>query len=130
MQIEVTTRHGSISEDIREHLISKSEKLLTYFERLTSIQVTVDLDNSHAKNVEILLDAEHKHDFVANGTDDDVMVAFDRAFHKMEQQVKKYKGRIQDHRRDRPTGELVSPEEITDADQEGQTDQEESERRE
>ena len=110
VQIEVTVRHGSISDNIREHLVNKSEKFLTYFERVTSIQITVDVENPLSNKVEILLDAEHKHDFVANSQGEDILATFDRAFHKMEQQVKKYKGQIQDHRRDRPMSELVSPE--------------------
>lgn len=110
MQIEVTTRHGSISSDVRERLATKAEKLLTFFERVTSIQITVDTDNPLLKRVDIKLNAEHKHDFVANAEAEDVLSAFDRAYHKMEQQVKKYKERVQDHRRDRPMNELVSPE--------------------
>ena len=105
MQVAFTCRHGSVSDEIRDHLTRKSEKLLTYFERVTAIGVTVDFDSDHVK-VEILVDAEHKHNFVASETGDEVLATFDRAFHKMEQQVRKYKAKIQDHRRDRPAGEL------------------------
>lgn len=110
MQIEVTTRHGSISSDVRDRLATKAEKLLTFFERVTSIQITVDSDTPLVKRVDIRVNAEHKHDFIANAEAEDVLSAFDRAYHKMEQQVKKYKERVQDHRRDRPINELVSPE--------------------
>ena len=110
MQIEVTTRHGSVSDDVRQRLVQKAEKLLTFFERVMAIRVTVDFENSHVTRVELLVDAEHKHDFVANDEGDDVIATFDRAFHKMEQQIRKYKEQIQDHRRDRPMNELVSPE--------------------
>ncbi len=110
MQIEVTTRHGSISSDVRDRLTTKAEKLLTFFERVTSIQITVDSDTPLVKRVDIRVNAEHKHDFIANAEAEDVLSAFDRAYHKMEQQVKKYKERVQDHRRDRPINELVSPE--------------------
>lgn len=112
MQIEVTTRHGSISDETRDHLATKTEKLLTYFERVTSIRIMVDLEKPLAKSVEILVDTEHKHDFVATSAGEDVLGAFDRALHKMEQQIKKYKERIQDHRRDLPMNELVSSEEV------------------
>jgi putative sigma-54 modulation protein len=46
------------------------------------------------------LDAEHKHNFVAIDEGEDVPSTFDRALTKMEQQLKKYKAKIQDHRRD------------------------------
>ena len=105
MQVAVTCRHGSVSDAIRDHLSRKSEKLLTYFERVTAIGVTVDFETNHVK-VEILVDAEHKHNFVAHDTGEDVVATFDRAFHKMEQQVKRYKAKIQEHRRDRPLSQV------------------------
>jgi putative sigma-54 modulation protein len=114
VQIEVSTRHGSISEDVRRRLVQRAEKLLTYFERVTAIRVTVDFANDHITRVEILVDAEHKHDFVANDEGEEVVATFDRALQKMEQQIRKYKERIQDHRRDRPMNELVKPEPAVD----------------
>ena len=114
MQIEVTARHGTISDETRRHLASKAEKLLTYFERVTAISVTVDFVNSHLTRVEILVDAEHKHDFVAVDEGAEVVATFDSALHKMEQQIRKYKERIQDHRRDRPMNEVVKPDPVTE----------------
>lgn len=114
MQIEVTVRHGTVSEDTRRHLVQKAEKLLTYFERVTAIGVTVDFVNSHMTRVEILVDAEHKHDFVAVEEGAEVIGTFDGALHKMEQQIRKYKERIQDHRRDRPMNEVVKPDPVTE----------------
>jgi putative sigma-54 modulation protein len=102
VQIAITCRHGSIPDDIRETLARKSEKLLTYFERVTAIGVTVIFANEQVNGrirVEILLDAEHKHNFVATDDGDEVLSTFDRALSKMEQQLRKYKAKIQDHRR-------------------------------
>lgn len=109
MQIAITCRHGKIKDDVRDSITEKSQKLLTLFERVTAIQVTVDFEKERAL-VEILVDAEHKHNFVAQATEDQVMTAFDQALHKMEQQIRRYKEKIQDHRRDRPLGELGKPE--------------------
>lgn len=103
MQVAITCRHGSIPDDVRAYISHKSEKLLTYFERVTAIGVTVIFENERMKGrirVEILVDAEHKHNFVAIDEADDVPTTFDRALTKMEQQLKKYKAKIQDHRRD------------------------------
>jgi putative sigma-54 modulation protein len=109
VQVEITTRHGQLKDDVHALIEKKSEKLLTYFERVTAIQVTVDFDHDKVK-VEILVDAEHKHNFVASAEDDSVMPAFDKSLHKMEQQIRKYKEKLQDHRRDRPTSEVVRSE--------------------
>ena len=101
MQVKVSSRHGTVRPEAHEHITTKAEKLLTYFERVTEIEVTVDFENDKAK-VEILVDAEHKHDFVANAEGAEVTVVFDAALNKMEQQIRKYKEKLQDHRRDTP----------------------------
>jgi putative sigma-54 modulation protein len=106
VQIAITCRHGSLRDEVHDHLAKKCEKLLTYFERVTAIQVTVDFEKVRTR-VEIHLDAEHRSDFVSHDEGDDVVATFDSALHKMEQQIKKYKQKIQDHRRDVPMNELV-----------------------
>lgn len=101
MHVEITCRHGHVKDDVRAYMAEKVEKLLTYFERITAINVTVSFENSHAR-VEILVDAEHKHDFVAHDEDDQAQIAFDRALHKIEQQIHKYKEKVQNHHRHEP----------------------------
>ena len=110
MQVAITTRRGSLSEKTRQYIIEKSEKLLTYFERVTAIQVTVDFENGRTK-IELLVDAEHKHNFVAHHEGDDVPSTFDQTLHKMEQQIRRYKQKVQDHRRDVPLNKLGESEE-------------------
>jgi putative sigma-54 modulation protein len=103
VQVAITCRHGSVPDDVRDYITRKSEKLLQYFERVTAITVTVIFETERIKErirVEVLLDAEHKHNFVAIDEGEDVPSTFDRALTKMEQQLKKYKAKIQDHRRD------------------------------
>ena len=109
MQVAITSRHGNIRDEVQEYIARKAEKLLTYFERVTAIAVTVDFEGDRIE-VEILVDAEHRHNFVASDVGEDVTVTFDKALHKMEQQIRKYKEKIQDHRRDRPINEIVDGE--------------------
>ena len=99
MQIAITCRHGNIRDEMRDYINEKSQKLLTYFERLMAIEVTVDFNKDHIR-VEMLVDSEHKHNFVAHDLGEDVPGTFDSVLHKMEQQIRKYKSKIQDHRRD------------------------------
>ncbi len=99
MQVAITSRHGTLSPSAHDHISHKAEKLLTFFDRVTAINVTVDFSNDRI-NIEILVDAEHRHDLVARESGDNVIAVFDAALHKMEQQVRKYKEKIQDHRRD------------------------------
>ncbi|MDA0834375.1 MAG: ribosome-associated translation inhibitor RaiA [Planctomycetota bacterium] len=109
MQVAIACRHGSISADVQQYMTDKSQKLLTLFERITAIQVTVEFVD-HRVRVEILVDAEHKHNFVAHdegGEGEEATVSFDRTLHKMEQQIRKYKEKVQDHHRGRQPEEPV-----------------------
>jgi putative sigma-54 modulation protein len=113
VQVQIACRHGSLKPDVQEIVTRKSEKLLTYFERVTAITVTFDLNPDRVK-CEILVDAEHKHNFVAHEDGSDALTAFDLTLHKMEQQIKKYKEKVQDHRRDKPLGQLAKEAEPAD----------------
>jgi putative sigma-54 modulation protein len=105
VQVAITCKHGQLAPNQQQYMTRKSEKLLTYFERVTAINVTVSFEKGRVR-VEILVDAEHKHNFVAAEVGDDAVPTFDVTLHKMEQQIKKYKEKIQDHRRDLPLNEL------------------------
>ena len=72
MQIKIAARHGHLSDAQQQFIREKAEKLLHFFERITLIEVTVDL----------VLD-------------------------KLEAQLRRYKEKIQDHRRTPSTGEVA-----------------------
>jgi putative sigma-54 modulation protein len=99
VQINISTRHGNLSEASQAKLRSKVDKLHRYFERLTAIEVTVDLTNSELPRVDLNVSAEHKHDFVAHETADSLWGAVDAVIHKMEQQLRRYKERVQERHR-------------------------------
>lgn len=106
MQVKVSARHGHLGDDIQTQLREKGEKLLHFFNRLTMIEVTVDLhqERDGKRKVEIQATAEHDREFVARDEDEDVMTAFNRALAHVKQQIAHHKEKIQDHRRDPSTG--------------------------
>lgn len=106
MQIKLSVRHGQLSEEKQNHIRTKAEKLLHFFERLTMIEILVDLKKEEPL-VECLVQAEHKHDFVATERNLEVLAAVDAVLSKVEAQIRKYKEKIQDHRRTPPTGEVA-----------------------
>jgi putative sigma-54 modulation protein len=99
VQIEISTRHGGLDADRQRYLHDKAEKLLKYFGRLMAIEVAVD-HVKHAWEVEILVSAEHKHDFVAREAGSTPEAAMDACVHKIEQQLRRYKERVQHHKGD------------------------------
>jgi len=99
VQINISTRHGSVSDATREKIVEKVDKLTRYFERLTAIDVTVDLERRDEPSVDLRVSAEHKHDFVAEAQAGELLAALDLAIHKLEQQLRKYKQKIQERHR-------------------------------
>lgn len=99
MQVSISTRHGHLSEPTQEKIRAKAEKLGRFFDRLMSIEVTVDLKDAQKPSVDVNVSAEHKHDFVAHEQAENLLGALDACVQKIEQQLKKYKERVQDKHR-------------------------------
>jgi putative sigma-54 modulation protein len=98
VQIKVSARHGHLSDDHQREIRERAERLLHFFDRITRIDVTVDLGDKIRKKVEILVDAEHKHDFVARDEHEELIAAVDLAVDRIQHQIHRYKERIQDRR--------------------------------
>jgi len=99
VQVKVSTRHGHLSEASQQNISAKAEKLLRIFDRITAIELTVDLKDSSSPRVDAKLSTEHKHDFVAHDQSDELMVSVDTVLHKLEQQLRKYKEKVQQRHR-------------------------------
>jgi putative sigma-54 modulation protein len=99
VQIQISTRHAGLDAEQHRYLHEKAEKLLKYFGRLMMIEVAVD-HVKHAWEIEILVSAEHKHDFVARETGSTPETAMDACVHKIEQQLRRYKEKVQKHKGD------------------------------
>lgn len=98
VQIKISARHGHLSEEHQREIRQRAERLLHYFERITQIDVTVDLGDKIYKKVEIQVDAEHKHDFIARDQHEELMGAVELAVDRIQHQVHKYKEKIQERR--------------------------------
>ena len=99
MHIEISTRHGGLGPEQQLYLHEKAEKLQKYFGRLMSIEVAVD-HGKHGWEIEILVSAEHKHDFVAREGGSTPEAAMDLCVHKIEHQLRRYKEKVQHHKGD------------------------------
>ncbi len=99
MEIKISTRHGHVSDQTQAKIMSKLEKLTRFFERLSAIEVTIDLERRENPSVDLRVSAEHKHDFVATNRSDELMASIDKVVDKMEQQLRKYKQKVQNRHR-------------------------------
>ena len=99
MQVKISTRHGHLSEASQQNITAKAEKLLRIFDRITAIELTIDLKDSNSPRVDAQLSTEHKHDFVAHDQSDSLMGSLDATLHRLEQQLRKYKEKVQERHR-------------------------------
>ena len=118
MQVKISIRHGHLNESIQQQIHEKAEKLLHFFDRITYIEVTVDMKDPARREVEFHARAEHKHEFVAREGHAELMAAVELAYDKVVHQIHRYKEKIQDHRRDRPTGEVAGAPPLDDGGEE------------
>jgi putative sigma-54 modulation protein len=99
VQTNISVRHGHLSTSTQERITEKVEKLNRYFDRLTAIQVTVDLEHRENPTVELRVSVEHSDALVAADRSGDVMSSLDGALHKIEQQIRRHKDKRTDRRR-------------------------------
>lgn len=98
MQIKVSARHGHLSPASQSKIVKKVSRLQRYFNQLTALNVTVDLQKPDLPAVEIVASAEHFHDMVSHENSPQLWRSVDGAVQKLEQQLRKHKEKVRDHK--------------------------------
>ena len=98
VEIKVVAKNGELSPAIQETMKQKVSKLPRFFDRTTGIQIVADLQHSTSPKVEIIVSAEETNDFFASDTGNNVIAALDRVVNKIEQQLRKHKDKLTEHR--------------------------------
>lgn len=98
VQVNISARHGELSEATQNRIRDKVGKLPRYFDRLTAIDVTVDLKDKDSTMIELRVSAEHTPDFVAAETSESFSGALDQVVRKLEKQLRRHKDKLTGHR--------------------------------
>lgn len=98
MQINISARHGHLSPGTQERISGKVESIRRLFDKITSIQVVVDLEHRDEPSVELKILADHHDEFVATVRANSVLAALDGVIDKVEAQVRKFKDRLKEHK--------------------------------
>lgn len=98
MQINISTRHGDLSEAAKQKIIDKVEKLGKFVERVSRIDITVDLEKADEPSVDLIATTELKKEFQASYASGDLYGCIDQIIDKIQQQMKKFKEKLTDHR--------------------------------
>jgi len=97
LQIEVTARNASITNDMKEYAESKAERLIKYYDRVQSIRVVLDVEGVTSA-CEMIVKLEHMHDLVGTSKDQDMHAAIDQSVDRLERQLAELKDRIRNHK--------------------------------
>ena len=98
VQVNVSARHGHLKPEDQAIIVEKTEKVRRLFDRINAIEVTVDLEHLDKPTVEINVSAEHAPDFVASAQSQSILAALDLTIGKVEQQIRKHKEKVTDHK--------------------------------
>lgn len=99
MEIKISTRHGHVSEETQEKIASKLEKLVRLYDRLTAIEVTIELERRDLPSIDVRVSAQHRDDFVAASQSEDLLASTDDVVRKLEQQLRRHKEKVVDRHR-------------------------------
>jgi len=120
MRITFTARHFEASEQLREYVEKEVRKLQKFFNHIVDCEVILTNEKSTAI-VEINLNV-YNSQLTAKTKSEDFHKSVDMAVKKMERQLKRYKGKLRERFRRRPSagkvweraGEPSSEEEMED----------------
>jgi len=97
MQITITARHFDLTDAIRDHIESELERIERYFTHIISAHFVLKLEKDR-NCAEVILHVS-KNDFKTEAIEDNMYLAIDSAIEKAEKQIKKLKGKWDDHQK-------------------------------
>ena len=98
MQVRISTRHGQLSSETQTKIEAKLEKLLRFHDRITTADVTIDLQKTDEAKIEVRLSIERSQDMIAHAQGSRLLGALDGCVNKLEEQLRRRKEKIAGHR--------------------------------
>ncbi|MGQ0561688.1 MAG: ribosome hibernation-promoting factor, HPF/YfiA family [Gemmatimonadota bacterium] len=97
MQVNISARHCSVSQQIRLNAQARVRRLQKYEPRVHN--AVVEFDNDHGdKKVETRIFLAGSHSIVAHGTGDTFRSALDQSINRMARQLKRRRERVRNHK--------------------------------
>jgi len=95
--VTVAARHMEVSEALKKYAEQKANKLLKYYDRIQEIEVIFDAGKDRTR-VEMIVNAEHKHMFIAHHDHDDAYASIDGCVDKLERQLSDLKDKYRNRK--------------------------------
>jgi putative sigma-54 modulation protein len=97
LDITINARHVDITDATRAYAQDKASKLDRYLGRIITVEVIVGIDGG-SPVVEVVVIAPHNNKFVATHRGPDMHACIDTAIHKVEEQLRRHKDKVRDHK--------------------------------
>jgi len=92
MRVEITTRHCSIDDLLKERVESRLGKMLRFDDRISDARVVINLEKNRF-NVEATVQANGAH-LVSHAVDENEKAALEQVLDRLEVQVRKHRDRV------------------------------------
>ncbi len=96
MQISITGRHVTVTDNVKAHVNEKLERCLGLFPRIETVRVILD-EEKLLKVAEIVIQAANHIRVTATEKSENLYDAIDRSIEHAERQMRKQRDKIQDH---------------------------------
>ena len=96
MQVSITGRHITVTDNVKSHVEEKLERCLGVFPRIESIHVILDEEKLN-KVSEIVIQGANHIRVTAKEKSENLYDAIDRSIEHAERQMRKQRDKVQDH---------------------------------
>ena len=107
VSIEVTSRHGEVSQRMEEYATSKAAKLPRFNDQVSRIEIVV-VGPHESPEVEMVVHVDNHPHLVATERNEHFNGAIDGLCAKMERQLRRAKEKLKDHKGD-PSAKQAGP---------------------
>jgi putative sigma-54 modulation protein len=102
VRVNISIRHGTLKAESQEKIEQKVGKLSRLNDKVSSVNVTVDLEREETPSVELRVTVDRTKDFVAQDSTDNLLSSVDSVIHKIEEQLRRHKKKLTDRRHSGP----------------------------
>jgi putative sigma-54 modulation protein len=105
MNLTISGHHLDVTPAIREYVLVKLDRITRHFDQVVDITVLLSIEKLAEKDrrqkAEVTVHVKGK-DLFAECTSEDLYAAIDQLMDKLDRQVVRYKGKVQNHHHDAP----------------------------
>ena len=96
MQVSITGRHVTVTDNVKDHLNEKIERCLGMFPRIETVRVILDMEKRDYVAETIVQAANHIR-ITSTEKSENMYDAIDRSVEHAERQMRKQRDKVQDH---------------------------------